>query len=218
MFAQLLRRALRLFFHLLYHRMAWTYDAVAWLVSGGQWKAWGQTALPHLRGERILELAHGPGHLLVAMRQRGLRPIGLDLSPDMGRLAHRRLIQAGLPAPLARARAQALPFRDGAFDSAVSTFPTEFIVDPATWQETVRVLNAQGRLVVAPGILFNERGKRNLLYRILAWLYTITGQREAPPPQAWAAAVEAGFSLSRMQLPMGAVDILMIVAEKVHSG
>ncbi len=212
-----MRLLIRVFFRLLYHQMAWAYDAVAWVVSLGQWTAWGRTALPHLRGQRILELAHGPGHLLAAMRQQGWQVVGLDLSPDMGRQARSRLQRAGTPAPLVRARAQALPFRDGAFDSVVSTFPTEFIVEPATLREAVRALNTTGRLVIVPGIAFNRRGGYNLLNRVLEWLYTITGQRGAPPPPAWAAAREAGFSISHSRQPMGAVDIFIVVGSKDHS-
>ena len=68
------------FFRQLYNELACTYDLVAWVVSLGQWKAWGRTAIPHLPGKRVLELGHGPGHLLVAMAERGLTPVGLDLS------------------------------------------------------------------------------------------------------------------------------------------
>jgi len=136
---------LRLFFRLLYQECAWAYDLVAWLVSLGQWKAWTCTALRHLGGRRVLELAHGPGHLLVAMAAGGLDPVGLDLSPYMGRLARKRLRSAGVAVPLVRARAQALPFCDGCFDSAVATFPTEFILAPTTLRETARVLRSPQR-------------------------------------------------------------------------
>jgi ubiquinone/menaquinone biosynthesis C-methylase UbiE len=205
----------RFFFHLLYHQFAWAYDAVAWLVSLGQWNVWGQNALPHLQGQRILELAHGPGHLLVTMRQRGLRPIGLDLSPAMGRLAHRRLRQAGLAVPLVRARAQALPFRAGALDSVAAAFPTEFILDPATLRETARVLKSGGRLVIVPNVTFH---RQQLAGRFLEWLYTVTGQRDLPPPSVWAIFEAAGFTITRLPQPAGAVEVRVIVAEKTHSG
>jgi ubiquinone/menaquinone biosynthesis C-methylase UbiE len=83
------RRLIKLGFHLLYHQFAFTYDAVAWLVSLGQWQAWGRTALKWVRGPRVLELGHGPGHLLIALARSGRQPIGIDLSPQMIRLAQR---------------------------------------------------------------------------------------------------------------------------------
>ena len=142
---RLWRALLRKLFGLLYNELAWTYDLVAWLVSLGQWKAWARTATPYLRGERVLELAHGPGHLLVAIAEDGCSPVGLDLSPHMGRLAQKNLRRTGIAAPLVRARAQAIPFRDGSFDSAVTTFPTEFILAPPTLRETARVLRSPAR-------------------------------------------------------------------------
>src|SRR3972149_2134286 len=77
----------RFAFRLLYNELAWTYDFVAWCVSLGKWKAWGRTSIRHLRGQRILELAHGPGHLLISLRLAGYHPIGIDLSPAMSRQA-----------------------------------------------------------------------------------------------------------------------------------
>lgn len=211
MLKALLARLMGTFFHLLYHQLAWSYDAVAWLVSFGQWKTWGRMGLPHLRGQRILELAHGPGHLLVALQQGGLQPIGLDLSPHMGRLARQRLRRARLPARLVRARAQALPFRSGAFDSSLATFPTEFVFDPLTLHETARVLKAGGRLVVVLGISFSGQA---LPTRCLKWLYTITGQCSPPPAQAWAGFEQAGFRLERLRQASRLVDVLIVVAEK----
>ena len=87
----------------------------------------------------MLELAHGPGHLLIALKTAGYQPIGIDLSPRMGRQAARRLRCARLDVPLVRCRAQALPFRSNSFDDAVATFPTNYILDLNTLREVARV-------------------------------------------------------------------------------
>lgn len=210
---------LRLFFRLLYNEFAWTYDLVAGVVSLGQWAAWGRTAIPHLRGERVLELAHGPGHLLVAMAERDLSPVGLDLSPHMGRLARRRLRRVGQAVPLVQARAQALPFRDGCIDSVVATFPSEFIVDAATLREVARVLahpepatgRLGGRLVVVACSLL---GGRDPLSSFIRWLYRITGQGEPPPGFGEDVAVEAGFVPRTVWERVGRSDVMLMVADK----
>jgi ubiquinone/menaquinone biosynthesis C-methylase UbiE len=191
--------------------MAWTYDLVAWLVSFGQWKAWGRAAIPHLQGRCVLELAHGPGHLLVAMSRAGFSPVGLDLSPQMGRLANRRLSRTGIGMPvLVRARAQALPFRAGSFDSVVSTFPTEFIFDPATLKEMSRVMGQGGRAVVVAGVTFNA----SLPARLLKWLYAVTYQQEPPPLGIADALADAGLTLERKHEPAGTVNVIIAVAKK----
>ena len=201
----------RLFFRLLYNEFAWTYDLVAWVVSLGQWTAWGYTAISYLRGERVLELAHGPGHLLVAMTERGLVPVGLDLSRHMGGLARRRLWRAGLTTPLVRARAQELPFRDRCFDSAVATFPTEFILHPATLRETTRVLRSGSRLVVVAWARLSERDP---LSRLIGWLYRVTGQGKPLPSDGEEVVVEAGLVPRTEWERVGRSDVMIVVAEK----
>ena len=210
---------LRLFFRLLYNQLAWTYDLVAAVVSLGQWNAWGRTAISYLRGQRVLELAHGPGHLLMAMSRRGLAPVGLDPSPHMGRLARRRLKRAGLVVPLVRARAQALPFRDECFDSAVSTFPTEFIIAPATLREAARVLRRPrltegqpgGRLVV---VAWARLSGRDPLSRLIGWLYRVTGQGEPLPKAGEVLAVEAGFTPRTVWQQVKRSEVMLVVAER----
>jgi ubiquinone/menaquinone biosynthesis C-methylase UbiE len=204
---RLWRAFLRLFFRLLYNQCAWIYDLVAWAVSLGQWNAWGRTAILHLSGERVLELAHGPGHLLVEMATRSLAPVGVDLSPHMGRLARRRLRKAGLAVPLVRARAQALPFYDGSFDSVVATFPTEFILEPATLREAARVLGAWARL-----------GERDPLSRFIGWLYRVTGQGKPLPGEGQALAVEAGFAPRTVWERVGRSEVMLIVGGQAMTG
>jgi ubiquinone/menaquinone biosynthesis C-methylase UbiE len=216
---RLWRAFLRFFFRLLYNEFAWTYDLVAWAVSLGRWNAWGRTAIPYLQGERVLELAHGPGHLLVAMAKRSLAPVGLDLSPHMGRLARRRLRRAGLPVPLVRARAQALPFRDGCFDSAVATFPTRFIVDPATLRETARVLRDPAPAEARPGgrivvVAWARLSERDPLSRFIGWLYRVTGQGDLPPGARQPVMVEAGLAPRIVWKRVGRSEVMLVVADR----
>ena len=202
---------LRFFFRLLYNEFAWSYDLVAWVVSLGRWKAWGRTALHHLRGSRVLELGHGPGHLLVALQKRGYDPVGLDLSVNMGRQARRRLDRAGLSVPLVRTRAQALPFRDEYFDTVVATFPTRFIIDLRTLREVMRTVGEDGRLVVALGARFEGEG---LIASFFTWLYRVTGQNE-PSPNVFDPWLEkVGLSPRIVRERVGNTTVVLIVAER----
>lgn len=204
-------RFLRLFFRLLYNELAWTYDFVAWLVSRGQWKAWGQTSLPHLQGERVLELGHGPGHLLVTMAEEGLSSIGLDPSSSMARLASQRIQKADVAVPLVRARAQALPFRKDSFESIVATFPTSFIVHPQTLSEARRVLVPEGRLVVALATRFEAE---DLMSRALAWVYRATGQGQPSSHTLIPWLEEAGLSPRIVREEVNGTAVMLLVAER----
>ncbi len=170
------RRLVRFGFYLLYNPLAFTYDSVSKLVSFGAWRCWQRAALAHLpRDGWALELAHGTGDLQIDLAAAGVSSIGYDLSANMGRIARQKLSRHGVVPRLVRGRAQTLPFADGAFRSVVSTFPTDFIIDPETLREVRRVLAADGILVIVPSALFTGGGAA---VRLLDGLYRITGQRQ----------------------------------------
>ncbi|PDW02825.1 hypothetical protein CJ255_12055 [Candidatus Viridilinea mediisalina] len=163
------RRLVQRLFHHFYREFAWSYDGVAWLVSGGLWRRWVLTALPHLHGP-TLELGFGPGHLQLALADRAAC-VGLDASPQMAQQAARRLRCAGYTPRLVRGLAQALPFADASFATVVATFPTEYIAATATQKEIRRVLRPNGRLVIIPSAELQPSVYRRLID--LAYLITL---------------------------------------------
>ena len=196
------------FFRLLYGPLAFTYDAVAWLVSFGEWKAWSRTAIAYLSNSPVLELGHGPGHLQLALAQSGLVPVGLDLSPQMGRIARRRLTDGGFHPRLVRASAQALPFADKTVPQIVATFPTEYIIHPHTIAEIKRVLPANGKMVVVATAIITGR---SLPARFLEWLYRITGQRTPEVMKALQAWAHTGLKLEieTVSTPRALVQVII---------
>jgi ubiquinone/menaquinone biosynthesis C-methylase UbiE len=206
------RRFVKLGFHLLYHQFAFTYDAVAGLVSLGHWQAWGRTALDRVRGARVLEIGHGPGHLLITLARSGRRPIGIDLSPQMIRLAQRNIRQAGVSVSQVQCRVQALPFRSGVFDSVVSTFPSDYIADVATLHEVQRVTSDRGRLIVVFGAQLIGREPSKLL---IEWLYQLTGQREAKFDDEESIFDQVGMPARIETETVGASTVTLVVAEKI---
>src|SRR6266540_6656752 len=89
--ASLVKTILRFFFRLLYHQFAFTYDLVAATVSFNRWKDWVMSVIPFIKGNRILEIGHGPGHLQRILLSRNLVTVGIDESAQMGHLAKRNL-------------------------------------------------------------------------------------------------------------------------------
>lgn len=211
---------LRSGFHLLYNELAWTYDGVSWLVSLGQWRDWQRAGLPFLVGENILELAHGPGHMLVELELAGFKPIGIDLSPFMGRLAKNNLRIASSKVDIVRAQAQALPFPDKSFDSILATFPSEFIVNPVTISEVRRTLKSGGNIVIVAEAQLTSGG---IVRNFIEWLYFITGQRqvlqgEQKDAKFWLRSrheyIDAGFDVRIEHVRLEGSIVTLAVASK----
>lgn len=213
---------IRFGFRLLYFEMAWSYDAVSWSVSLGRWREWQRAALPFIAEGDVLELGHGPGHMLAALSAAGSRVVGLDISPYMSRLARRRSC-----APLVRAAVQALPFAAARFDTVLSTFPTDYIVSPDTLAAVHRVLKPGGRLVVVPEGHLTGEGAAN---RLIDWLFRVTGQRHpyntAPADKSkdwdeWASLRQliaaAGFDVAAAQIPLTGSQVVVVTAIRTCS-
>ncbi len=209
---------MRLFFHHLYHDLAGGYDVMAGVLSLGHWRDWIMAVLPFVGEGSVLELAFGTGMLQAALSAEH-RPLvaGLDQSPQMARLARKRLVVTGGTAPhLARACAQNLPYTSGAFDTAVATFPSAFIVDPATLGEVHRVLRPGGRLVILPVAWLTGKGPMD---RAAAWLFAATGQSPAhaadDAARHFTVPLEsAGFSTAFWHVELSRSAVLVIVGTR----
>ncbi len=72
--------------------------------------------------ELVLDLCCGAGRHLAALAERGTIAVGVDLSPDLLRVARNELSRRRAHAELMRADMRALPFADGAFDAVLQMF------------------------------------------------------------------------------------------------
>jgi ubiquinone/menaquinone biosynthesis C-methylase UbiE len=123
-------------------QVPWLYDAGMVLLEKtglGRWRSW---LAGGVRPGRVLDLGCGTGRNL-PLYGSGVRAIGLDPCRESLLAARRR--RPGVP--LVRARAEALPFRDGAFDTVVSGLVFCSVADvPRGLAEVRRVLKAGGVL------------------------------------------------------------------------
>jgi SAM-dependent methyltransferase len=152
--------------HRLYREFAPLYDLASWLVSAGHWSEWRRISLDYVAGPRVLEIGFGTGELLAELEQRHMDVYGLEVSWAMHRLTALKLRRLGARAPRVCGRVQTLPFGDGSFDSVVSTFPAEFILDPDVLKEIGRMLRSPlgpddrgGRLIIV-GMAVYRAGAR----------------------------------------------------------
>lgn len=146
-------RVVRTLFEMLY-RSRTLYWLASTIPFAGQWRRWQRLVLPRITGTEVLEVGCGIGTLLADMIEAGYQCRAIDRSPQMVAAARAELRRRGLAAEGARviqADVRRLPFDDGSFDTVVSTFPTEYILDPAAAREIARVLRPGGRFVVVLG-------------------------------------------------------------------
>ncbi|MBP9204291.1 MAG: class I SAM-dependent methyltransferase [Kofleriaceae bacterium] len=98
-------------------------------------------------GGPVLDLGCGDGHLMELLLRRGLDTVGVDLSPGELTAARGRGLST-----LARARAQALPFADGAFAAVTSHLASMLMPEPdRVLAEVARVLRPGGVLAQVLG-------------------------------------------------------------------
>jgi len=205
---------MRTFFRLLYHPMAWAYDLVAATASIGRWQRWVKAAASLIDGANVLELGFGPGHLQTHLTETGINVTGIDESFQMARQAFRRMARSSYSPRLVRGLAQNLPYPSDYFDHIVATFPTPYIVDPATLAEIRRVLRPGGQLVV---LVAGWITGKSLPDRFMDFIFRFTGQ--APKPEAALTSYtqpysEAGFQTSLRFIELTDSRLMFILARR----
>ena len=145
-----------------------SYDRVGATLSLGQdplWRRFLATRLPP--GGHVLDVATGTGLVAEQLLKRGFRVTGLDQSPEMLAIAHRRF---GERIELVEASAESLPFADESFDHLTFTYLLRYVDDPRqTIAELARVVR-RGGLVASL-----EFGVPNVLARPLWNIYVGVG-------------------------------------------
>ncbi|HEV8136774.1 MAG TPA: methyltransferase domain-containing protein [Pyrinomonadaceae bacterium] len=92
-------------------------------------------------GQNVLDVACGPGYVSEAVAQLGARPVGIDFSPEMIRLAK----EHNPNLHFAIGDAQALEFEPDSFDAVVMNFGLLHLSHPeAAFVESFRVLRSGG--------------------------------------------------------------------------
>lgn len=171
-------------FEALYGPAVSLYDPVSRVGFLGEWPRWQQTTLAFVRSGPVLEIGPGTGELLPVLHAAGFRPCGVEFSAPMIARARRKWRARGLPpAPLARGRAEALPFAAATFGAVVATFPSAYIFRPATWVEIARVLRPGGDVAIVLGGELAPHGPgRWLRARAYRLLYGAQADHLPPPP------------------------------------
>ena len=208
----------------LFSGIAGRYDLMNDLMTGGQHRRWkNETArlatkdLPSILPRLVLDVATGTGDLALTTGKRpGVdRVVGVDLLPEMIRLARAKTIAKGLSGRIefALGDALALPFPDGAFASCTAGFSlrnmpgaggTEGI--QSALAEMTRVVQPGGRVVTLELTPMSKTLGAGLIqfyfHRVVPWLgHLVAGNRAAYTylPQSVANFPDAGRLLELFQ-------------------
>ncbi|USX15216.1 class I SAM-dependent methyltransferase [Oxalobacteraceae bacterium OTU3CAMAD1] len=101
-------------------------------------------------GEKVIDIAAGNGNATLAAARRFARVTSTDYVPALLEKGRVRAAAEGLEVEFREADAEDLPFADGAFDVALSTFGAMFAPDHArTAGEMLRVVRGGGRIGLA---------------------------------------------------------------------
>ncbi len=101
-------------------------------------------------GSRVLDVAAGNGNATLAAARRFAEVVSTDYVPALLEAGRRRAEAEGLAVTFQPADAEDLPFRDGEFDAALSTFGVMFTPDHArAAAELARVVRPGGRIGLA---------------------------------------------------------------------
>lgn len=101
-------------------------------------------------GGSVLEVAPGPGYFCVELAKLGAyRITGVDLSPDMVRIARENAARAGVTAEFEQGNAASLPFAADSFDLLVCRAAFKNFAKPVqALHEMHRVLKPGGRALI----------------------------------------------------------------------
>lgn len=148
----------------------------------------------HARGA-VLEVAIGTGRNL-PFYPRGIRHVGIDLTPAMLAIARDRAHHLGIDVDLIVSDAQALPFVDASFDTAVCTLALNAIPDDrAAIAEMYRVLRPGGKLLLLGHVASHHRVVRAVQRLLEKKSMPIAGDHQTRQPLPILVAI--GFTIER---------------------
>jgi ubiquinone/menaquinone biosynthesis C-methylase UbiE len=202
-------------------RQDWESQASSWyaerdslLAASRPIHEWLVQHLEPAEGERVLEIAAGPGDtgFLAATRLGKGRLISTDLAPSMVDAARKRGTELGIQNVEFRVLdAQAMDLDDGSFDGVICRWGFMLMPDPsAALGECKRVLVAGGRLVFAVFTGPDENPFASIPARILIE----AGHMQRPAPE-WTPGILALSDRRRLQSLLDAVGFTSTRVEGV---
>jgi ubiquinone/menaquinone biosynthesis C-methylase UbiE len=206
-----------------YDRISKAYDLLADANERAARQA-GVQALDLKPGEQVLEVGFGTGNEILDLAERvgsTGRVCGIDISPGMLAVAQSKLDQARPAATveLRLADARQLPYDDGSFDAAYSSFTLELFPDediPVALGEIRRVLRPGGRLGVVAMSKVKPGQHASMLEHIYIWMHRhFPHIVDCHPIDVAGVVSAAGFRVAKQSdLEIWSLPVAVVVGEK----
>ena len=150
-----------------YNWMAKGYDAFMTLFP--LWKRWIKKILPHIEGEKILEVSFGSGYLMTQYASDTYDMYGLDYNEKMIEITTNKMKKLDIKTHLSQGNVESLPYPENTFDTVINTMAfTGYPHGNKAMSELHRVLKKGGRLLLVD---FDYPDNRNLFGYLIVKLW-----------------------------------------------
>ena len=195
-----------------YDKASYAYDIMELLQEKLLYSRWREMASRHLRG-RTLEVGVGTGKN-IKYYPKNASVVAIDVSEKMLRKAARRARKLGLDVKFIAMDAQKLAFKEGVFDSTLSTFVFCSVPDPVKGiSELGRASKPDGTMVFLEHVRSSNRllgSIMDLVNPIFQWLTGVNINRDTT-----RNIQKGGATLVRENAFLAAI-FRFLVAEPIH--
>jgi ubiquinone/menaquinone biosynthesis C-methylase UbiE len=130
-----------------YDWMAKVYDT--FMVVFPLWKKWIKHVIPHIKGNKVLEVSFGSGYLMSEYSADNYDIYGIDYNEKMLEVTSKKMASKKISAKLSIANVEQLPFADNSFDTLINTMAfTGYPDGDKAMAEFNRVLKKNGTLLL----------------------------------------------------------------------
>ena len=150
-----------------YNWMAKGYDTFMTIFP--LWKKWIKKIIPHIKGDKILEVSFGSGYLMTQYASDEYEIYGIDYNDKMLEITENKIKKLNIAAKLSQGNVEKLPFPDDTFDTVINTMSfTGYPDGDKAMIELKRVLKRGGKLLLVD---FDFPNNRNIFGYLVVKLW-----------------------------------------------
>ncbi len=150
-----------------YNWMAKGYDA--FMIIFPLWKKWIRKIIPHIKGDKLLEVSFGSGYLMTQYATDKNEIHGIDYNEKMLGITINKMKRLNIKAHLSQGNVEKLPFPDNTFDTVINTMAfTGYPNGDKAMSELKRVLKKGGSLLLVD---FDYPNNRNMFGYLIVRLW-----------------------------------------------